>query len=775
MGIRGQSAAEKSEKRVALAIDKDKGSQYAIKWVVDQFLTRGQALTLLHVTRTTNSAPNHTLPAAGGMVLISNVTNDSHTEEIFLPYRGFCSKKNIICNEVTIEDTDVPKALIKYVAANSTEILVLGSPSRSGIFKFRTTDVPSTVLKGAPDFCTVYVVGKGKLLHVRTATCTPRLKPPPSNQMQQQPCKVSGLNHRQSRESERTRYHHPSKLDDFEIKSPFTRGKAAMNKSYQLSPETDISYVCSDKPNMDNMYPSLYDGLESGITTRYSNTSEWDNRSSTSSSYSGTKFIDMSSAHSESTSASTESGKLCHSQNVDEKMEAEMRKLRLELKQTMDMYNTACKEVVTAKQKDMELNQWKLEEKKRLEEAQLAEEVALALVQREKAKSKAAIEAAEAAQRIAELESQKRRNAELKALKEAEERKKASEGRVCDISYRKYTLEEIESATADFSKSCKIGEGGYGPVYRGELDHTPVAIKVLRPDAAQGQSQLLQEVKVLSFMRHPNMVLLLGACPEYGCLVYEYMANGSLEDRLFQRGNTPVIPWQLRFRMAAEICTGLLFLHQTKPEPLVHRDLKPANILLDNNYVSKISDVGLARLVPPSVVDSVTQYHMTSAAGTFCYIDPEYQQTGMLGIKSDVYSLGVLLIQLITAKSPMGLTCHVEKAIEEGTFTEMLDPAVPDWPVGETLEFAKLALQCAKMRRKDRPDLGKVVLPELIRLRAFSEDSINSAMLDGGKEHLSRQDLISKRQDVISDPNLPHSENDCSRSRSSTSSYNEGR
>ncbi|XP_050384702.1 U-box domain-containing protein 34-like [Argentina anserina] len=539
-----------------------------------------------------------------------------------------------------------------------------------------------------------------------------------------------------------------------------------MNKSYQLSPETDISYVCSDKPNMDNMFPSLYDGLESEIPPRYSNTSEWDNRSSTSTSYS---------AQNESTSAPTEIRQFSHSQNVDEKMEAQMRMLRLELKQTMDMYNTACKEVHTAKQKDMELNRWKLEEKKRLEEAQVAEEVALALVQREKAKSKAAIEAAEAAQRIAELESQKRRNAELKAVKEAEERKKVSEGRVYDISYRRYTLQEIELATENFSKSCKIGEGGYGPVYKGELDHTPVAIKILRPDAAQGETQFQQEVKVLSCMRHPNMVLLLGACPEYGCLVYEYMANGSLEDRLFQRGNTPVIPWQLRFRIAAEICTGLLFLHQTKPEPLVHRDLKPANILLDHNYVSKISDVGLARLVPPAVIDSVTQYRMTSAAGTFCYIDPEYQQTGMLGIKSDVYSLGVLLIQLITAKSPMGLTYHVEKAIEEGTFTEILDPAVPDWPVGEALEFAKLALQCAKMRRKDRPDLGKVVLPELIRLREFAEDSRTSVKPDGGEEHLSRHDPSSRKQDVLSDLNLPYSENDSSRSRSSTSSYTEGR
>lgn len=219
------------------------------------------------------------------------------------------------------------------------------------------------------------------------------------------------------------------------------------------------------------------------------------------------------------------------------------------------------------------------------------------------------------------------------------------------------------------------------------------------------------------------MVLLLGACPEYGCLVYEYMANGSLEDRLFRRGNTPSLSWQLRFKIAAEIGTCLMFLHQTKPEPLVHRDLKPANILLDRNFVSKISDVGLARLVPPSVAENVTQYRMTSTAGTFCYIDPEYQQTGMLGIKSDIYSLGIIFLQIITARPPMGLTHHVERAIEKGNLAGLLDPHVPDWPMEETTRFAQMALKCSEMRRKDRPDLGKVVLPELDRLRAFAEES----------------------------------------------------
>lgn len=224
-------------------------------------------------------------------------------------------------------------------------------------------------------------------------------------------------------------------------------------------------------------------------------------------------------------------------------------------------------------------------------------------------------------------------------------------------------------------------------------------------------------MEVLSCIRHPNMVLLLGACPEYGCLVYEYMHNGSLEDRLLRRGNTPTIPWRKRFKIAAEIATALLFLHQAKPEPLVHRDLKPANILLDCNYVSKISDVGLARLVPPSVADSVTQYHMTSAAGTFCYIDPEYQQTGMLTTKSDIYSLGIMLLQIITARPPMAISHHVSRAIEKGTLEEMLDPTIHDWPVEEALSFAKLAVQCAELRKKDRPDLGRVIVPELNRLR----------------------------------------------------------
>ncbi|OVA15765.1 Protein kinase domain [Macleaya cordata] len=721
---------------VAVAVDKDKSSQYALKWAVDNLLNKGQTVTLIHVKQKFSSAP---IPSHDTITSPLKQQHESQNKEIFLPFRCFCSRKDIKCHDVILEDLDIAKAVTEYVSHSGIDNLVVGAASRSSFLRtFKPADVPSNVTKTAPDFCTVYVISKGKISSVRTASRPPPSHPRSRNHMQNQDTlkpDTTEAHFVRTSNSKGLSYKGISNLIlMIGNRSPFSRagGRGLNDRSYGETsvPDSDISFVSSGRPSTEHMFPSLYDNYDPGRTPpRLSNSSDIDSRRSFESSRTGPKSMDLQ-YMSDFSMASQESSRISSSSSNMEDVEAEMRRLRLELKQTMDMYSSACKEALTAKQKAIELHRWKMDEEQRLQEARLAEEAALAIVQKEKAKCRAAMEAAEAAQRIAELEAQKRMNAEMKALKEAEEKKKVLSALAhSDVRYRKYTIEEIEVATECFAESRKIGEGGYGPVYKCYLDHTPVAIKVLRPDAAQGRSQFQQEVEVLSCIRHPNMVLLLGACPEYGCLVYEYMANGSLDDCLFKQGNNPVLSWQLRFRIAAEIATGLLFLHQTKPEPLVHRDLKPGNILLDRNYVSKISDVGLARLVPPSVANTVTQYRMTSTAGTFCYIDPEYQQTGMLGIKSDVYSLGIMLLQIITAKPPMGLTHHVERAIEKGQFAEMLDPAVTDWPVEEALIFAKLALQCAELRRKDRPDLGKVVLPELNRLRALAEESMHHIML----------------------------------------------
>ncbi|WOK94992.1 U-box domain-containing protein 52-like [Canna indica] len=728
---------------VAVAVDKDRSSQGALKWALDNAITKGQTVILLHVI----AKPSSKMAVA---------------KEVLFPFRCFCKRKNIECMDIVLEDTDVAKAIVNFVAHNAIEKLILGTSRGGFVRSFRSVDIGSNISKSLPDFCTVCIINKGKVSSIKNAVRPAPAVSPLRTQIRSQASTVTGPADLQNLHGKKgiicDRHTKllmmrvcklylvslPKEIKIFHfVRSPFNRrGTYYQSTRFDgdMVSSSDISFVSSSRQSTNHAFPDRMPYASDALDFSFESESP---RKSIGACSAGTAFdsLSLDSFVSESS----------------EYMEIEMNRLKLELKQTMDMYSAACKEALTAKQKAMEFRRWKAEEEQRAEEARIAEEAALALAEKEKSKCKAAMEAAEAARRIAEMEARKRLEAEMRVLRQSGEKKAHDSFPQADmsLSYRKYTIEEIEQATDYFAENRKIGEGGYGPVFKCYLDHTPVAVKVLRPDAAHGQSQFQQEVQILSRIRHPNMVLLLGACPEFGCLAYEYMANGSLEDRLLMRGNTPSIPWQDRFRIAAEIGTGLLFLHQTKPEPLVHRDLKPANILLDQNYTSKISDVGLARLVPPSMANSVTQYHMTSTAGTFCYIDPEYQQTGMLGTKSDVYSLGVLLLQMITGKSPMGLTHLVEHSIERGKFAEVLDPTVHDWPIEEALCLAKIALKCTELRRKDRPDLGTVILPELNRLRAIGAinmQQMEMVHLHGNNFHtLATQSQVSL-QDLRSGP-----------------------
>ncbi|WZZ30503.1 hypothetical protein YC2023_013904 [Brassica napus] len=675
-----------------VAIDKDKNSHYAVRWAVEHLfnLIDNRNMILVHV-RLKNS--NH-----GGNV------NDG-LNKLFIPYRGYCARKGISMMEVILDDIDVANAILDYANNNLVNNIVLGSTYSKNPFarslKFtKSHDVAASVLKSTPEFCSVYVISKGKVQSSRAAQrpITNTLAPPRARTFHLQNLPDPDQDHHLPRGQRNGRNITPERY------RPHENGFNAVRERHKSAANgpLDFNYDFNQPMGQRN-----FDEPDFGTRMMGS--------------------IDQSAHNFDTIGSSSSSDESVSQSNKD--VEAEMRRLKIELKQTMDMYSSACKEALDAKQKANELNKWKLEETLRFEEARSAEEAALAVAETEKAKCKAAMEAAEKSQRMADLEGQRRKQAEMKARRESQEKDRAISALMQnDVRYRRYSIEEIEEATNRFASNRQIGEGGYGPVFEGTLDHTPVAIKVLRADAAQGKKQFNQEVEVLSCIRHPHMVLLLGACPEYGCLVYEFMENGSLEDRLFRRGNSPPLSWRKRFQIAAEIATALSFLHQTKPEPLVHRDLKPANILLDRNYVSKISDVGLARLVPASVADTVTQYHMTSAAGTFCYIDPEYQQTGKLTTKSDVYSLGIMLLQIITAKSPMGLAHHVSRAISKGTFKDMLDPVVTDWPVEEAMAFAKLCLKCAELRKKDRPDLGKDIVPGLVRLRNFGMDKESGAL-----------------------------------------------
>ncbi|KAK8352892.1 hypothetical protein V6Z12_A05G123300 [Gossypium hirsutum] len=699
---------------VAVAIDKDKGSQYAFRWAVEHLLSKSQTVVLIHVNKPSagvNGASNGHVSEPG----TNKQMKDKLSRELFLTFHCFCTRKDIRSLDIILEGSDIVKALTEYVSYAAIEKLVLGAPSRSGFMRKFRADIPTCVLKTSPDFCTVYVVSKGKVSSVRNAVRSVPFASPLLDQIKKPESVSPGYSLSKISLNSAT-----SQGKGADGRSPIYGPRASLQKMFGDLPEsdTDISFVSSDRASTDRSSSSFFDSFLD--SRRLSNSTE----QSLGSMRLGMRWPDRSSPR-ESLSGYDSGRSSCSSQHPDE-VEVEMRRLRQELKQTMDLYGNACREALTAKQQAMELKQTQNQDRKKLEEVRQAEEAATAAVEQEKARCQAAIEAALAAQKEAELKGRTVAGGEI--LRETAEMKRMleilSQG---NVKYRRYTIEEVEEATNNFALSRKIGEGGYGPVFKCNLDHTPVAVKVLRPDAAQGRLQFLQEIEVLSSMRHPNMVLLLGACPEYGILVYEYMGRGSLDDCLFRKENHhQALSWQHRFRIAAEIGTGLLFLHQRKPEPIVHRDLKPGNILLDQNYVSKISDVGLAKLVPQAA-ENMTQCCVTSAAGTFCYIDPEYQQTGMLGVKSDLYSLGIILLQLITARPPMGLAHYVEQAIERGTFHEMLDPLVPDWPAEDTLSLAKLALRCAELRRRDRPDLGKDVLPDLCRLREIAEEKMTGS------------------------------------------------
>lgn len=231
----------------------------------------------------------------------------------------------------------------------------------------------------------------------------------------------------------------------------------------------------------------------------------------------------------------------------------------------------------------------------------------------------------------------------------------------------------------------------------------------------------------MSQIRHPHLLILLGACPEQSCLVYEFMENGSLEDVLMKKNSTPLL-WCDRFRIAWEVASALVFLHSTKPKAIIHRDLKPANILLDRNYMSKIGDVGLSIMVNKDSLSVSTMYKDTAPVGTLCYIDPEYQRTGVVSPKSDVYAFGMVILQLLTAKRAIALAHKVEIALSNGHLTEVLDPEAGSWPVEETKELALIALKCTELRRMDRPNLEEQVLPILEKMKDFAEKARNLAL-----------------------------------------------
>nr|XP_033509305.1 probable serine/threonine-protein kinase PBL6 isoform X1 [Nicotiana tomentosiformis] len=279
----------------------------------------------------------------------------------------------------------------------------------------------------------------------------------------------------------------------------------------------------------------------------------------------------------------------------------------------------------------------------------------------------------------------------------------------------RFSFSEIQLATDDFSKDNLLGEGGYGHVYKGRLkDGQVIAAKVRKEASTQGFSEFHSEVYVLSFARHRNIVMLLGYCckENVNILVYEYICNNSLEWHLFENTEN-VLDWHRRYAIAIGTAKGLRFLHEEcRGGPIIHRDLRPSNILLTHDFVPMIGDFGLAKWK----TDEDKIY--TRILGSLGYLAPEYAENGIVSVRTDVYSFGIVLIQLISGRKAVdsmreghhSLRQWAIPLIKRLALHELIDPRIGDsYDTYEVYHMARTAFMCVQNDPELRPSMGEVL------------------------------------------------------------------
>ncbi|KAD5961478.1 hypothetical protein E3N88_12951 [Mikania micrantha] len=685
---------------VGLAINGGKKTKYIVKWALDKFV-----------------------PEVGS-VLISQVRDDvamAYRKEIecqayeqLLPFKNMCARRKVEVEIVQIESDDVADAIRHEIVKSNISKLVIGASS-TGMFS-RGHNLSSRICESIPRFCTVYVVSKGKLLSLRASDTETIGSSKDDSNSSDSSSITDSVSLVPSSQTEWTDHGSATSYSQsFSNSLPMQRFEALSSINRTLVRRTLES---SESKFLDSCE-------EDDATVSYASTSDhFRANSMVSSSRSfATETHSWSSDQDSISDAPSEN----LSETQDNTVSLELEKLRLELRHIRGMYAIAQSETLDASRKLNNVQKLQLEESIKLKDIKAKEQEAKSLAEQEKKQHKAAKRLADYAKECIRREAFIRKDEEEKALQDSREKQKLQNAiNGSSLRYQEFTWEEIVSACSSFSKDLIIGTGGNGTVYKSSFHHTVAAVKVLQSQEAHGTKQFKQELDVLSRIRHPHLLILIGACVEHGCLVYEYMENGSLDDRLFCKNGTPPIPWFDRFRIACEVASALVFLHNAKPKSIVHRDLKPANILLDQNLVSKIGDVGLSTMLQSDVSSTSTVYQETSPAGTPCYIDPEYQRTGLVSPKSDVYALGMVILQLLTARPVIAVTHVVETALEDGELASVLDPDAGEWPVNETKELAILGLSCAELRRKDRPDLKNQVLPVLERLKGVADGAQRS-------------------------------------------------
>ncbi|CAN0909344.1 Serine/threonine-protein kinase PBL27 [Linum grandiflorum] len=313
------------------------------------------------------------------------------------------------------------------------------------------------------------------------------------------------------------------------------------------------------------------------------------------------------------------------------------------------------------------------------------------------------------------------------------------------IAANTFTFRELAAATKNFRADCHLGEGGFGRVYKGRLESTNrvVAIKQLDRNGLQGNREFLVEVLMLSLLHHDNLVNLIGYCADgdQRLLVYEYMPLGSLEDHLLDLPlDKKPLDWNTRMKIAAGAAKGLEYLHDKANPPVIYRDLKCSNILLDEGFHPKLSDFGLAKLGPVGDKTHVS----TRVMGTYGYCAPEYAMTGQLTLKSDIYSFGVVLLEIITGRKAIdnsraagehNLVAWARPLFKDRKmFAQMADPTLQGhYPVRGLYQALAVAAMCVQEQPNMRPLVADVVTAlTYLAAQKYDPSEIQPARASGG-------------------------------------------
>ncbi|GKV19259.1 hypothetical protein SLEP1_g29544 [Rubroshorea leprosula] len=289
---------------------------------------------------------------------------------------------------------------------------------------------------------------------------------------------------------------------------------------------------------------------------------------------------------------------------------------------------------------------------------------------------------------------------------------------IIELESLQYDFATIGAATNNFSDENKLGQGGFGAVYKGQLPNgQDVAVKRLSRGSGQGDLEFKNEVVLMANLQHRNLVKLLGFClkGDERLLIYEFMPNSSLDHFIFDPINKAQLNWERRYKIIGGIARGLLYLHEDSQLRVIHRDLKPNNVLLDEEMNPKISDFGMARLF---VVDD-TQDSTSRVAGTYGYMAPEYVTHGHFSVKSDVFSFGVMLLEILSGQKNNS-PCNGEDVANlislawrnwrDGTALNVVDPNLRAGSTAQMIRCIHVGLLCVQKNQLQRPTMGSIIV-----------------------------------------------------------------